>query len=356
MRSTSNRRSRRPRRPVVRFIQAAFGLLTLLSIIVAGSVILRHVHNDSPADRAIELPASTEFDGWVTVEEILGVSGATYHEGRWFVADSRTTRIHVVDTLGRYRFGFGRKGRGPGEFMAPSAVAVTAGQLHVAELTRPVVQVFDLNGHYLRRTDLRDPDCTPGSVVTIAGVANGLVALQRCVVDRTFRHRVRWVDARGSARWLDVEFPDVAGSTLPAPVLGSDGEARVVMGDGQRGCLRILTPPHEVGPLQCPELPRAPLSAATREKIARRFDIPGAPVRVTAPDSLPLFDLIAWTPVLSIRHPTTEKSHIWLVLDQDTNQDFKPGPGVHSIFSGGKYLAARELTDGTALTFSREVQ
>lgn len=75
----------------------------------------------------------------------FAVSGA----GRYFVADRRNAKVLEFSADGKYVKAFGRRGRGPGEFIEPDPVALDGDSLLIV-FGRPNLHVFDLRSGDLR--------------------------------------------------------------------------------------------------------------------------------------------------------------------------------------------------------------
>jgi len=71
----------------------------------------------------------------------LAVSG-----GELFVADARNGRIQVFDLDGTFKRMFGRPGDGPGELGRPMNLTIHNGELYVPEYFNDRIQVFSLDG------------------------------------------------------------------------------------------------------------------------------------------------------------------------------------------------------------------
>jgi len=67
-----------------------------------------------------------------------------------FVADARNGRIQVFDLDGRFLRLFGKPGDGPGELGRPMNLAVHGGELYVPEYFNDRIQVFALDGRHRR--------------------------------------------------------------------------------------------------------------------------------------------------------------------------------------------------------------
>ena len=94
-----------------------------------------------------------EFPGAIAVEP----------DGRIYVADSKTHLIRVFGADGSPDFSFGGPGGGNGLFSFPAGIFVDAavGELYVADQLNFQVQVFDLQGTYLRC--IGGTNASPGS-------------------------------------------------------------------------------------------------------------------------------------------------------------------------------------------------
>jgi sugar lactone lactonase YvrE len=103
----------------------------------------------------------------IDIDEVYRVGGAAAQEwatfgrvsdvrfdrqGRLYIADSRNQRIVVVGSTGDLVRVIGRRGDGPGEFQAPSEIAVSpSGRLFVLDAIGRHYQAFDRDGRFLQR-------------------------------------------------------------------------------------------------------------------------------------------------------------------------------------------------------------
>jgi sugar lactone lactonase YvrE len=71
-------------------------------------------------------------------------------QGYLYVVDQGRTRIVVLDTAGNTIAEWGKKGKAPGEFDDPTGVAVGGDRVYVADLRNSRIQVFNLDGQFLR--------------------------------------------------------------------------------------------------------------------------------------------------------------------------------------------------------------
>lgn len=98
-------------------------------------------------------------------------------QGRVYVADRLNHRVQVLDREGKPLHVVGKRGTLGTEFNEPLAVCVAGNRLTVTDAGNHRVQVFDITGDkpdYLYSvTDLRDPDravCTPTGYVLVCGL------------------------------------------------------------------------------------------------------------------------------------------------------------------------------------------
>jgi hypothetical protein len=249
------------------------------------------------------------------IAEIAGVADATYAAGRWYLADPRTHRVHVLDSAGGLLRSFGGPGAGPGELREPARVAATADRIYVAERRRPDVSVFDTAGAFLAR--LRpDAPCPAGRPAGLAVAGGVLHVLRQCLEPpRHVRYQVeRALDDRALSLW-----PAVA-DTVPLPrsgqlpflhVLLAGDDARLALAEGQRGCVRFFrVPGGEPDGVRClDEVPRLPLREEERAWLARYRG------RAQLPDSLPRFlGLLLRGAELAVFVPADAHAGRWLVL------------------------------------------
>jgi hypothetical protein len=222
------------------------------------------------------------------VAEIAVVADAALGGDRWFLVDDRSHRVHVLDSTGAYVRSFGRQGRGPGEFTAPRVIAATALRAYVAELSGPAISVFDSAGTFIERLQPRG-GCLEGGVAAMATSGDELYVLRRCLnLPREVRYRVERRAGDGpldvwTAAADTVRVPASGAVPLHFPLLAV-GAGRLVLGLGDRGCLRVfrLTDGAFLGERCLDELPRLAMPAAELDDMTRRYR-----GRVAMPDSLP---------------------------------------------------------------------
>jgi hypothetical protein len=257
------------------------GCLTLCGLALMGARAVRRPPMDSPG---VSLqPAAVPVEA-----AVLSVENAVELAGRWYIADQRGHRVHVLDSTGVLQRSFGRRGQGPGEFIAPSRIAGNRAHTFVAEMGRPAISVFDSVGNFLRFLRVRGP-CADGNVSAMAASGSALYVLRRCVeLPRRIRLQVeRSIDGGALKVWdviADTTAIDASGGLpIHVPVLAVS-ETRLVMGDGTIACLRAVRLPDGAREeSRCfSELPRQPVPAEERQRLTSRWA-----GRIEVPDSLP---------------------------------------------------------------------
>jgi DNA-binding beta-propeller fold protein YncE len=79
-------------------------------------------------------------------------------EGNIYVADGEgNSRVLKFNKHGNALLGWGMKGSGPGQFDLPHSVAVDGDLVYVGDRENARIQIFDLNGRYLREWKLGHP-------------------------------------------------------------------------------------------------------------------------------------------------------------------------------------------------------
>ncbi|HEX9901268.1 MAG TPA: 6-bladed beta-propeller [Acidobacteriota bacterium] len=142
--------------------------------------------------------------GW-RLEEVLSVGGpksdllsmwvglAVDKDGYLYLTDNVQCSLMKFDSLGRLVKKTGRRGRGPGEFLAPREVDVSGQSVYVVDAKIQAIQVFDKDLNYQRRIPLSY------AVMEVQGLPNDLLAVpgipliqseagKIIILDQTGRH------------------------------------------------------------------------------------------------------------------------------------------------------------------------
>jgi len=79
-------------------------------------------------------------------------------EGNFYVADGEgNSRVLKFNKYGNVLLGWGMKGRGPGQFDLPHSIVVDNDLVYVGDRENRRIQIFDLDGRYLREWRLGHP-------------------------------------------------------------------------------------------------------------------------------------------------------------------------------------------------------
>jgi DNA-binding beta-propeller fold protein YncE len=79
-------------------------------------------------------------------------------EGNIYVADGEgNSRVLKFNKFGNPLLGWGMKGDGPGQFNLPHSIAIDGDLVYVGDRENARIQIFDLNGRYLREWKLGHP-------------------------------------------------------------------------------------------------------------------------------------------------------------------------------------------------------
>jgi DNA-binding beta-propeller fold protein YncE len=80
------------------------------------------------------------------------------HEGNIYVADGEgNSRVLKFNKYGNVLLGWGMKGSGPGQFDLPHSIAIDGDLVYVGDRENARIQIFDLDGHYLREWKVGHP-------------------------------------------------------------------------------------------------------------------------------------------------------------------------------------------------------
>jgi DNA-binding beta-propeller fold protein YncE len=80
------------------------------------------------------------------------------HDGNIYVADGEgNSRVLKFNKFGNKLLGWGMKGGGPGQFDLPHSIAIDGDLVYVGDRENARIQIFDLNGRYLREWKVGHP-------------------------------------------------------------------------------------------------------------------------------------------------------------------------------------------------------
>jgi len=289
------------------------------------------------------------------VPEIRDVTDAVLGGERWYLADGKADRVHMLDRTGRYLGGFGRSGSGPGEFHGPAVLAAAAARVYVAERGRPQISVFDSAGRFLELLGV--PTGCWGGIVKMVAVGGDLYALRRCL---ELPERI-WYRVEGSRSGGPLEVVSGVADTVVIPARGgvpmqfplfAAGMGHLLLGDGSRLCLRVFRLPDGlfVGERCLSDVPRHPFPEQERTLAARR-----SRGRVTAPDSLPrAINVLLSDTTLVVQVPDGLETATWLALPLPRAAAWRGQPlgrphVEQSFVSSRAQLVVWDEADGTRL-------
>lgn len=94
-----------------------------------------------------------------TIFRFEGLNTLNITDSLIYISDYFNYSIHCCDFEGKQKFEFGSKGKGPGEFSFPGDIAVKDNKLAILNSTENKIELFDINGNYLKtlRLDFKFP-------------------------------------------------------------------------------------------------------------------------------------------------------------------------------------------------------
>ncbi|HSJ16003.1 MAG TPA: hypothetical protein VK939_16465 [Longimicrobiales bacterium] len=139
-------------------------------------------------DRALPGSATTVYrvgaDEGESWELLSNVSGVDFDRNdNLHILDAGNHRVVVLDARGRFLRSFGKRGGGPGELLAPTALAVLDdGTVAVADIGRGAISLFAADGTFRKNLPFADslghpPPETPGGITSLAAYPRGGVAV-----------------------------------------------------------------------------------------------------------------------------------------------------------------------------------
>jgi len=120
------------------------GAHTVLKLSPDGRVLLSLGRMRMPGDDVLHFnqPTDVAFD----------------RDGNIYVADGEgNSRVLKFNKYGNVLLGWGMKGSGPGQFDLPHSIAIDGDLVYVGDRENARIQIFDLNGRYLREWKLGHP-------------------------------------------------------------------------------------------------------------------------------------------------------------------------------------------------------
>lgn len=278
----------------------------------------------------------------------------------WYLLDARGRRVHRFSETGALLGSFARRGQGPGELSAPTAIAVHQGAVVVAD--RRVLHLYELDGTHIadRRLDL---DGCFALEADIDSAVQGLLVLVRCATPaQGFGAAAYLVADDGGVRRLASRSP--GGGRFVAdlgfvPVISALPNG-FVFGDAGADCLAVYDAAAAEAGRACHEwIPRLPISGRAAKAAEAELEplVQAIGGRLNVPRQLPPFDrvfsladgrLAYRVPVPLADEAAEEASMFRLVVQDDAGGELAlPVPDASAVFAAGESaLAAWDELDG----------
>lgn len=315
------------------------------------------------ADRRAEAPPSSVGQVFPDVQSATDAdlaADADLGDAVWYLLDARGRRVHRFSKTGALLGSFARRGQGPGELSAPSAIAVHQGAVVVAD--RRVLHLYELDGTHIadRRLDL---DGCFALEADIDSAVQGLLVLVRCAAPaQGFGAATYLVADDGGVRRLASRSP--GGGRFVAdlgfvPVISALPNG-FVFGDAGADCLAVYDAAAAEAGRACHEwIPRLPISGRAAKAAEAELGplVQAVGGRLNVPRQLPPFDrvfsladgrLAYRVPVTLADEAADEASMFRLVVQDDAGGELAlPVPDASAVFAAGESaLAAWDELDG----------
>lgn len=278
----------------------------------------------------------------------------------WYLLDARGRRVHRFSETGALLGSFARRGQGPGELSAPTAIAVHQGAVVVAD--RRVLHLYELDGTHIADRRLDFDGCFALGADDIDSAEQGLLVLVRCATPAQGFGAAAYLVADDGVRRLASRSPGGGGFVADlgfVPVVSALPNG-FVFGDASADCLAVYDAAAAEAGRACHEwIPRLPIS----RRAARAAEAELEPLvqaiggRLNVPRRLPPFDrvfsladgrLAYRVPVLPADEAADEPSMSRLVVQDDAGEELAlPVPDASAVFAAGESaLAAWDELDG----------
>ncbi len=170
-------------------------------------------------------------------------TGIAIAETQVFVSDARNARIQVFDLNGKFLRSFGKPGKGPGELDRPMNLTVRDGALYVAEYFNDRIQVFALDG--VSRRLIGKAGSGPGEFNAPGGVA--VSSDGSLYVADFYNHRIQKLTADGKfvRQWGASAgrkpLSDANGISFSYPTdVALAGDGKLVVADGYNDRVQVF--------------------------------------------------------------------------------------------------------------------
>lgn len=162
------------------------------------------------------------------------------NEDNVYVADAQRGWIVVYDSHGKFRRYLGRFKDNESYFQSPTSIAVdrTTGHLYVSDTTRDMIVVLDPKGKVLARFGRRGGGSAPGEFMRPTALA---ISGDRVIVLDALNSRLQILDLQGHFRdEIKVSLGANNWGWDHSSGLGADNDGNIYLSDGALGILRVL--------------------------------------------------------------------------------------------------------------------
>jgi len=125
-------------------------------VITAAAILylMQNSHNNNLVNAKIINPVY-EIDQYSDSSFVDGkISAVVFHKDRYYVCETSTKRIVVLDSTFNYLHSIGASGQGPGEFLTPGCFEIYHDSIFVVDKSKSNIQVFTLDGKFKRELKL----------------------------------------------------------------------------------------------------------------------------------------------------------------------------------------------------------
>lgn len=312
----------------------------------------RHEEPELPTSRASEVRG-------VVDSEILGVSDGLSVEGRWYLTDPRTHRIHILSRDGVRSRSFGGPGDGPGELTAPMHIAATSDRIWVADIREPRLTVYDFGGEYIEVIPLPTLNCVPGTVSELASIGEELIVVRSCLDPvQGVSYPIQRVDADRHIETLPISPLLLTGGPTMEPryvvvaLVVAGGTDRLYLADGLQQCVHTFDRSGDALRRHCFDgLMAASIPRSDRERLRAGIEEVSQGFSVDVPEHYPYFDRMAVREgTLWVRHPLDRNRAVWVDGRSEAADPSLAVPGdAFTTVSDDRLLVAIPRREGTEI-------
>jgi hypothetical protein len=274
---------------------------------------------------------------------IISPADATFSQGLWFLADESADEIVVVDSTGREVRRFGRRGRGPGEFLMPTAISVFQGKTIVADLGNQRLATFDSSGKHIEAISLQ-AQCVAGRVQALRSTAESLFALRECPqADGILSLRVDEIELlKPPVTVMSFSLRrDAAGRAPVVFSLFDVSDSLIALGDGQTGCFVVQSRSSSRMLLDTclDEYPAIQIPDSVQEALKRR-----AKDRLIVSTHLPkALDLRFFQGGMAVLVPQSNKLARWMLVPMKKNRNATDSISLTEPLSGRSFWSEQSV-------------